>query len=94
MLASVKRLEAGKKLFLDSMERLGLRVLGGKGNFMHVAFGMRADAVHARLANMCYYRRDFAEPSLKGFSRFSSTTPALVQPVIKVIEDTVTGAVI
>ncbi len=88
-LESVKRLEAGKKAFLDAMEGLGLRVLRGKGNFMHVAFGPYAGAVHARLADICYYRRDFSDPCLKGFSRFSSTTPELFRPVIEAITDTV-----
>lgn len=89
MRASVARLEAGKAAFLDAMEMRGLRVLRGKGNFMHVAFGVHADAVHTRLVDLCYYRRDFAEPSLKGFSRFSSTTPGLFQPIIAAITETV-----
>lgn len=84
-MASVARLEAGKAHFLDSMEALGFRVLRGKGNFMHVAFGTSADAIHAALADICYYRKDFNEPCLKGFSRFSSTTPVLFQPVIEAI---------
>ena len=52
MLASVRRLLAGKALFLSSMEALGLRTLKGAGNFMHVAFGPREAAVHAALADM------------------------------------------
>lgn len=91
MQASVVRLENGKKYFLDAMEDIGLRVLRGKGNFMHVAFGEYADSVHARLADICYYRRDFSEPCLEGFSRFSSTTASLFQPVIDAIKETVTG---
>ncbi|MBU6298861.1 MAG: aminotransferase class I/II-fold pyridoxal phosphate-dependent enzyme [Alphaproteobacteria bacterium] len=87
--ASVARLEAGKKVFLDAMEELGLRVLRGKGNFMHVAFGAHAEAVHTRLSTLCYYRRDFKEPCLKGFSRFSSTTAELFQPIIKAISEVV-----
>ncbi len=93
MAESVARLEAGKAAFLDAMERLGLRVLRGKGNFMHVAFGVHAEAVHAALADICYYRRDFAEPCLKGFSRFSSTTPELFRPVIDAIAAAVKGRV-
>lgn len=82
MRASVARLEAGKKLFLESLEGLGLRVLKGAGNFSHVAFGAHAAAIHEALAPIAYYRRDFAEPCLAGFSRFSSTTPHLFRPVI------------
>jgi histidinol-phosphate aminotransferase len=69
------------------MTGLGLKVLHGKGNFMHVAFGKRAATIHARLENLCYYRRDFAEPCLKDYSRFSSTTIELFQPVIEAIAE-------
>jgi histidinol-phosphate aminotransferase len=79
---SVRRLQAGKALFLDSMEKLGYRTLRGQGNFMHVAFGARAEKVHAALEPLVYYRKDFSEPCLKGFSRFSATTPELFQPII------------
>lgn len=92
MRASVARLEAGKRGFLDAMDGLGFRTLRGKGNFLHVAFGAHADAVHAALADMVYYRKDFAEPCLKGFSRFSAATPAQFAPVIERIRDTVTKA--
>lgn len=86
MRASVARLEAGKRAFLDAMERLGFRTLRGAGNFCHVAFGARADAVHRALADLVYYRKDFTEPCLKGFSRFSAATPAQIAPVIERIE--------
>lgn len=89
MQASVKRLEAGKKVFLDAMEALGLRVLRGQGNFMHVAFGKKAPDVHARLAGICYYRRDFEELCLKGFSRFSSTTEEQFDPIIGAIREVI-----
>ena len=92
-LASVARLEAGKALFLDAMTGLGLRVLRGQGNFLHVAFGAHAEGVHGRLAGLCYYRRDFSEPCLKGFSRFSATTPDLFRPVIDAIAELVKGGV-
>ncbi len=82
---TVARLEAGKAGFLDAMEALGFRVLRGKGNFLHVAFGAQADAVHRALADVCYYRKDFNEPCLKGFSRFSSTTTERFAPVIQAI---------
>jgi histidinol-phosphate aminotransferase len=83
--ASVARLEAGKRHFLDSMSELGFRILNGKGNFMHVAFAAEAETVHEALKNICYYRKDFNEPCLKGFSRFSSTTVEQFKPVIEAI---------
>jgi len=91
MRASVARLDAGKAAFLDAMNALGLVTLTGKGNFMHVAFGAYAEAVHAALADLVLYRRDFAEPCLKGYSRFSATTPEAFQPVIDRITAVVKG---
>ena len=82
MLASVQRLEDGKALFLEAMRERGFRTLNGKGNFLHVAFGVSAPEVHETLSDMVYYRKDFTEPCLQGFSRFSTTTPELFQPVI------------
>jgi histidinol-phosphate aminotransferase len=88
---TVARLEEGKNQFLDTMEKLGFRVLRGKGNFCHVAFDVQADAVHRALADVCYYRKDFNEPCLKGFSRFSSTTKECFAPVIAAITRAVRG---
>jgi histidinol-phosphate aminotransferase len=91
VLASVHRLNAGKRAFLDAMEVLGLRVLRNEGNFLHVAFGSHAAGVHAALAPVVLYRRDFKDPCLKGFSRFSSTTATLFAPVIERIRGAVAG---
>jgi histidinol-phosphate aminotransferase len=88
---TVARLEEGKNHFLGAMEKLGFRVLRGKGNFLHVAFGAQADAVHRELTNVCYYRKDFNEPCLKGFSRFSSTTKERFAPVIDAITRAIKG---
>jgi len=89
VMASVGRLLAGKSMFLDAMENLGFRVLRGAGNFCHVAFGARAEKVHAALADLVYYRKDFAEPCLKGFSRFSAATPEQMAPLIARIREAV-----
>ena len=86
MRASVRRLQAGKAAFLGAMQRLGLKVLHGKGNFLHVAFGDHASAVHEALADLVYYRQDFKDPCLKGYSRFSATTPVQFDPIIERIE--------
>jgi histidinol-phosphate aminotransferase len=82
MLASVRRLEAGKDFFLDEMHKLGLTTIRAHGNFFHVAFGSRAAAVHAMLKDVVLYRQDFAEPCLKGYSRFSATTAECFKTVI------------
>lgn len=86
MADSVARLEAGKRRFLAAMEGLGFRTLRGHGNFLHVSFGAKAAAVHAALAGHVTYRRDFAEPCLAGFSRFSATTEERFASVIQRIE--------
>ena len=87
MLASVRRLDEGKQAFLGAMRGLGLRTLDGHGNFLHVAFGAKAEAVYATLDDIVYYRRDSADACLEGFSRFSATTRERFQPVIERIRE-------
>ena len=89
MIASVKRLEAGKKQFLETMRELGFHVLETHGNFLHVNFGDYAEEIHSALSEIVYYRKDFNEPCLKGFSRFSATTPQRFKPVIDCIRQIV-----
>jgi histidinol-phosphate aminotransferase len=89
MLSSVRRLEEGKLFFLEYMKRLGFRTLNGHGNFMHVAFDDYADAAHQALKEIVYYRKDFNDPCLKGFSRFSSATCKQLRPIVQCIEDIV-----
>lgn len=87
VMASVARLQAGKRAFLDAMETVGFRVLCGAGNFCHVAFGARADKIHPALVDLVYYRKDSAEPCLAGFARFSAATPEQMAPVIARIRE-------
>ena len=82
MRASVSRLLAGKARFVATLERLGLRVLPTHGNFAHAAFGDHAAGVHRALEEFVAYRKNFTEPCLNGYSRFSMTTPELFQPVL------------
>jgi histidinol-phosphate aminotransferase len=85
---SVARLLAGKRHFLDEMTSLGFKTLRGHGNFLHVAFGERP-AIHAALRGKVLYRRDFEEPCLAGYSRFSATTREGFMPVIDLIRDAI-----
>lgn len=87
MQASVRRLEDGKKFFLDRMRALGHEVLGGQGNFLHVAFGRHAEQVHRTLKDHVLYRLDFKEPCLQGYSRFSATTVQQFEPVVELIKN-------
>ena len=84
MLASVRRLNAGRDGFLNAMEELGLPTIRAKGNFLHVAFGARAAEVHKALEDVVLYRKDDPYLSaLAGYSRFSATTPELFAPIIQ-----------
>lgn len=85
MLSSVARLQAGKQRFAEAMRGFGFAVLNAHGNFLHVAFAGHAEAVHAALEPIAYYRKDFGDPCLKGFSRFSATTVEGFAPVIEAI---------
>ena len=89
VMASVERLNTGKEKFLNEMESLGFAVLRGEGNFLHVAFADYAERIHDALEGVVYYRRDFDEPCLKGYSRFSATTEDSFEPVIKSIKSVV-----
>lgn len=89
VLDSVRRLNAGRDLFLAAMRDLGFRTLVSRGNFLHVAFGAHAAAVHAALKGRVLYREDFQEPCLQGFSRFTAATPEQAQSVIARIRDAV-----
>ena len=86
MLASVARLEEGKASFLTAMENLGFTTLRGSGNFLHVNFGSKAADIHQGLADLVYYRKDFKESCLRGFSRFSAATPEQFAPLIAEIQ--------
>ena len=59
------------------------------GNFVHVRFGKYADEIHKILEGKVYYRKDFTNPCLEGYSRFSATTKERFKPIIKCITDVV-----
>lgn len=82
---SVARVLAGKRAFLDTMAALGFATFAGHGNFLHVAFGARAEAIYAALADRVLYRKSFAEPCLAGYSRFSAAPVELMAPVAECI---------
>jgi histidinol-phosphate aminotransferase len=85
MQTSVRRLNEGKSYFLQRMESLGFQTLHGEGNFLYVAFGRRATAIHRALQDRVLYRADSNEPCLKGYSRFSATTRERFQPLVDVV---------
>lgn len=89
MLASVVRLNAGKKFFLSAMQQLGFSTYVSEGNFCHVSFGALAPYIHQSLADKVLYRQDFAHPSMAGYSRFTATTADRFAPLIETISNVV-----
>ena len=87
--ASVRRLNEGRDGFRGAMNDLGFRTLYARGNFLHVAFGEQAPAIHAALADLVLYRKDHNEACLTGFTRFSATTPERFRPLIARIRQVV-----
>lgn len=87
MLKSVERIKVGKEYFVSAMKGLGFKVLPTEGNFVHVAFGKHAPAIHAILANKVLYRKNFDHPCLAGYSRFTvaptSIMALVVDPIIQ-----------
>lgn len=89
MQQSVKNINEGKQHFLQSMSKLGFKVLASEGNFLHVAFGKDEATIHNRLRDKVLYRKNFAHPSLATYSRFTATTKAQFQPIINDIADVI-----
>jgi histidinol-phosphate aminotransferase len=94
MLQSVNRVNAGKKYFQDSMKDLGLSSYESYGNFAHVRFGKYANEVHKILEGKVYYRKDFTNPCLEGYSRFSTTTKERFKPIVESITNVVKNGVL
>ena len=89
VLASVKRLTAGRDYFLAEMGKLGFQAARTHGNFVHINFARHSDHVHATLTNRVLYRKSFAEPCLSGYSRFSLTTRECFEPVVSLIRSVI-----
>lgn len=87
--ASVRRLLDGKVVFLEAMDKMGFKTLRNHGNFTHVAFGELATDIHTALTEVAYYRQDFSQDCLKGFSRFSVAPKELFSPIITCIQEIV-----
>ena len=89
MYLSVKRINDGKKYFQDSMRSAGLTTYESFGNFVHVKFGKYGTEMHKVLDDKVYYRKDFNNTCLKGYSRFSTTTIEKFKPIIDCITNVV-----
>jgi histidinol-phosphate aminotransferase len=91
MLTSVARIKDGKAYFVDAMRAFGLRVLPTRANFVHVAFGERASAVHAALADKVLYRAATDHPCLAGYSRFTVAPRPVMARVVELIRPVMEG---
>jgi len=89
---AVARINGGKAFFAQAMGTAGFEVLPGEGNFIHVAFGERASAVHAALAGKVLYRVASEHPSLAGYSRFSVGPVPFMAQVVDLVKRAVTSA--
>lgn len=89
MKLSVARVNEGKKYFQDTMREIGLSTYESYGNFLHVKFGKYSDQIHNVLTDKVYYRKNFNEPCLEGYSRFSATTKKIFEPIVSCIVDIV-----
>ncbi len=88
---AVARLIESKAGFVDDMVSLGFKTLPTAGNFVHVAFGNHAAAVHAALSPKVLYRANFDQPSLAGYSRFSIGPAETMAQVTRLIRGALEG---
>lgn len=89
MTASVRRLNNGKRYFVEEMTKLGFDTLPTHGNFQHVAFGEYGPAIHAALSNKVVYRVASNDPCLAGYSRFTVAPDAIMAQVVGLIKQVV-----
>jgi histidinol-phosphate aminotransferase len=90
MESSVARIQEGKIFFSREMASLGFKVFPAESNFIHIAFGERANDIHLALEEgKVLYRKSFEHPSLAGFSRFTVATKSEMIKVINLIKKAV-----
>lgn len=75
VLASVERLNEGKKHFISELNKMGFQTTVTHGNFLHVKFGAKKEQIDEALKDVVLYRTNFiGVKSLEGYSRFSLGT--------------------
>ena len=88
---STVRMRSAKTLFSDEMKSLGFKVLTTHGNFIHVAFSDHGECIHDFLADKVYYRKSFNQSCLKGYTRFSIGSEAVMSEVAAFIKTAIKG---
>ncbi len=91
MLASVRRLNAGRDMFVAEMKMIGFKTFPTHANFLHVNFERHDEAIQHSLKDKVLYRSNFGHPCLRGYSRFTSTTKELFSPLVTCIKAVVNG---
>ena len=91
IMAAAARINAGKDYFVSRMQGLGLRTLDCAGNFVHVDFGEKRDAVHAHLTGKVLYKASFGDACLTGFSRFTTAPEETMAALADIIEGALSG---
>lgn len=91
VLASVKRLNEGRDYFLSKMQEFGLETIRANASFLHVKFGAYEKEIHEALSKIVLYRHGFNQNCLKDFSRFSSTSKEIFEPIVNCIGHIVQG---
>lgn len=87
VLASVERLEEGRRYFTKEVEAMGFVVTKSYGNFLHVNFGNSEGVIADALKDVVLYRTEFNNAScLKGFSRFSLATKEQFEKIVQNIK--------
>lgn len=86
VIASARRINDGKKYFIDRMQGLGYRTLDCGGNFVHVDFGTDGEAVHAALQGKVLYKPAFGDACLRGFSRFTTAPEEIMERLSTMIQ--------
>lgn len=86
MYHSVKALNSSKAYFMDRMQQCGYQVLPTHGNFLHIDFAPKREAVWHALSKKVYFRESFAQECLRGYSRFSIADQEIMASVADLIE--------
>ena len=88
MQASVARLREGRTYFASEMKSLGFHTIETAGNFIHVHFGDKREAVEQALKSVARFRV-FPDTLLQEFCRFTTSTKPLMKRVVVAIKGAV-----
>jgi len=66
---------------------MGFEVLETFGNFSHVKFGELSNLIFKELDSIVYFRKDFNQECLKGYSRFSVAPRKIMKKIIDKIKN-------